>query len=75
MNELADLREVNLTHAAWRTSSYTAGNGNCVEVAPIPGTSGIAVRDSKNREYPAARFTGPAWATFAAAAGDGTLTS
>ncbi|GAA0933959.1 MULTISPECIES: DUF397 domain-containing protein [Streptomyces violaceusniger group] len=75
MNELADLREVDLTHAVWRTSSYTAGNGNCVEVTPIPGISGIAVRDSKNREYPAARFTEQAWAAFIAAAVDDTLTS
>jgi hypothetical protein len=35
-----------MTHQ-WRTSSFTAGNGNCVEVA-WPGAA-VAVRDTKNR--------------------------
>jgi hypothetical protein len=30
----------------WRTSRRSAGNGACVEVAPVNGQ--IAVRDSKN---------------------------
>jgi hypothetical protein len=30
----------------WRTSRRSAGNGACVEVAPVNGH--IAVRDSKN---------------------------
>ena len=33
---------------AWRTSSFSGGNGNgCVEVAPLP--DGVAVRDTKDR--------------------------
>jgi hypothetical protein len=33
---------------AWRTSSFSGGNGNgCVEVAPLPHT--VAVRDTKDR--------------------------
>jgi hypothetical protein len=36
-----------LTHAQWRKSSHSNGDGNeCVEVAVVSGA--IAVRDSKN---------------------------
>ena len=49
-----------LSHAEWRTSSYSGANGSCVEVAPVPGaasaavesTDTIAVRDSKDRRGP-----------------------
>ncbi len=35
------------SRAAWRTSSHSGANGNCIEVArPAPGV--IAVRDSKD---------------------------
>lgn len=30
----------------WRKSTFSAGNGDCVEVAPTPST--VFVRDSKN---------------------------
>lgn len=33
-------------HRAWRKSSYSDVNGNCVELAPTGG--GVAVRDSKD---------------------------
>ncbi|MCI0384040.1 DUF397 domain-containing protein [Streptomyces sp. CNQ085] len=56
----------------WRKSSHTAGDGNCVEVAEIPGTSGIAVRDSKNLGVPPARVSRPAWAAFLSAVARGT---
>ncbi|PWV52312.1 DUF397 domain-containing protein [Nocardiopsis sp. L17-MgMaSL7] len=32
----------------FRSSSYSGGNGNCVEVADL--TTGAAVRDTQNRE-------------------------
>ncbi|MEV8393041.1 MULTISPECIES: DUF397 domain-containing protein [unclassified Streptomyces] len=67
MNELADPYGVDLKGAAWRTSSYTAGDNRCVEVAPIPSTTGIAFRDTKDRAIPAARVSGGAWSVFVAA--------
>ncbi len=37
-----------LSHAAWRTSSYSGTNGSCVEVArDVPEV--VAVRDSRDR--------------------------
>jgi hypothetical protein len=47
---------------AWRTSSYSDGNGGqCVEVA---ADGGIMVRDTTNREDGTLAFTSEAWATF-----------
>lgn len=74
MNELADLYAVDLVDAAWQKSSYTANNGNCVEVAGIPSNTGIAVRDSKNVAIPAARVSSTAWTAFLAAVDEDTLT-
>jgi len=47
---------------AWRTSSYSAGHGGCVEVAPAP--DGVLVRDSKDRDGPALTVTITAWQAF-----------
>ena len=35
-----------LSKVVWRKSTYSSGNGQCVEVAAV--TAGFAVRDSKN---------------------------
>jgi hypothetical protein len=56
-------------------SSYTANNGNCVEVAGIPGGAGIAVRDSKNVDIPATRVSRRAWSAFLASVAEDTLTA
>jgi hypothetical protein len=48
----------------WRTASYSATNGNCVEVADAPGS--IAVRDTVNRAGTVIEFTASAWKAFAA---------
>jgi Domain of unknown function (DUF397) len=52
-----------LRRAQWRTSTYSGGNGSCVEVADnLPGV--VLVRDSKNRQGPQLTVTGPAWSAF-----------
>jgi Domain of unknown function (DUF397) len=49
----------------WRKSTYSGGEGNCVEVAPnVPGV--VAVRDSKDPGGPLLSFTPAAWKLFLA---------
>jgi hypothetical protein len=47
----------------WVKSSLSFANGNCVEVADIPG-GGIGVRDSKDTAGPILRFTPDEWSAF-----------
>jgi len=49
---------------AWRTSSYTGTNGNCVEVGGTAGT--VQVRDTKDRDGVALSIPGGVWASFTA---------
>jgi Domain of unknown function (DUF397) len=49
----------------WRKSSFSAQNGNCVQLAQLP-TGGVAVRDSKDPQGPMLRFTPTEWAAFSA---------
>ena len=52
--------------AAWRTSSHSEANGDCIEVArPAPGM--IAVRDSKDPGGSALAFPSVHWTAFTAA--------
>jgi hypothetical protein len=61
---------MDLTGAAWRTSSFSSGNGGaCVEVAIVPVAaegSGrlVALRDSKDPAGPALVFTPDEWRSF-----------
>jgi hypothetical protein len=63
---------VDLSGAAWRTSSYSGGNGGqCVEVAALLSTldcpaAVCAVRDSKDPEGPVLAFTPRQWRQFTA---------
>jgi hypothetical protein len=52
----------------WRKSTDSL-NGDCVEVAPLPG--GVAVRDSKNPDGPMLEFTHSEWRAFLAGANKG----
>jgi len=47
---------------AWRTSSYSGGSGNCVQVAPAPGR--VLVRDSEVPGGPALDIPARAWRAF-----------
>jgi hypothetical protein len=48
---------------SWVKSSYSARTGSCVEVARnLPGI--VAVRDSKNPDAPALRFSAEDWRRF-----------
>lgn len=50
---------------AWRKSSYSGGQGDCVEVADnVPGS--VAVRDSKDPGGGVLRFSREAWLAFVA---------
>ncbi|MEV7114085.1 DUF397 domain-containing protein [Streptomyces anulatus] len=52
-----------LAEAAWRTSSYSGGQGDCVEVAPnLPHL--VPVRDSTRPTGPAITFGRDAWRAF-----------
>jgi hypothetical protein len=53
----------------WRKSSYSGQGANCVEVAAL--RDGTAVRDSKDSEGPALRFTADAWRAFIGAVKSG----
>jgi hypothetical protein len=51
-----------LSRAAWRKSSYSTEQPNCVEVAM--GVGAVAVRDSKNVVGPVLAFPADAWHKF-----------
>ncbi|MBV7696611.1 DUF397 domain-containing protein [Streptomyces sp. TRM70350] len=50
---------------AWVKSSYSQGNGACVEIKS-PVLSAISVRDSKVTEGPVLAFPSTAWSAFVA---------
>jgi len=47
----------------WTKSSLSFSNGNCVEVASLPGDE-IGIRDSKDSAGPILRFTPGEWHAF-----------
>jgi len=59
------------TRAPWRTSGFSANQGQCVEVAPVPGS--VGVRDTKDRDRGHLTVTRTAWTGFAHAAARGDL--
>ncbi|MEV5318299.1 DUF397 domain-containing protein [Streptomyces sp. NPDC052687] len=58
------MREYDLTHARWRKSTHSDGNGgDCVEVADgVPGV--VPVRDSKVPDGPVILVGPAAWTAF-----------
>ena len=53
----------NASSLAWRKSSRSLGNGNCVETARLP-TGHRAVRDSKDKDGGVLLFTPDEWSVF-----------
>jgi len=59
----SDLYALDISHATWEKSSYSLGDGDCVEVAHLPGGA-VALRDSKNPDVAPLRFTSAEWNAF-----------
>jgi len=57
--------DAELLNAPWRKSTHSQGNGDCVEVASLPGPR-IAIRDSKDPAGSALVIAAGQWRTFLA---------
>lgn len=60
---LGNRRERPATGSLWVKSSLSYANGNCVEVAGLPGGE-IGVRNSRDSGGPVLRFTPDEWHAF-----------
>lgn len=58
-------RSVEVGDLQWRTARRSAGNGACVQVAPVAGA--ILIRDSKNQDGPVVPYPGNSWRIFVGA--------
>lgn len=58
-----------IAQGAWRKSSYSSDQANCVEVTTATSTtSTVGVRDTKDREGGHLTVTASAWAAFLSSA-------
>jgi hypothetical protein len=64
------IRSTELAGAAWRKSSHSNSQGQCVELAPLADGS-IAVRNSRHPEGPALVYTRAEISALLAGAKDG----
>ena len=58
------MNRIDLESAQWCKSSYSNGNGNCVEVAQCGAY--VAMRDSKQQSGPVLTSTAEGWRAFIA---------
>ena len=58
--------------SAWRKSSFSTHNGNCVEVSGVSGEM-VRVRDSKNPGGGVLNFTTAEWDSFIGGVREGVL--
>ncbi|WP_327107000.1 DUF397 domain-containing protein [Nonomuraea glycinis] len=56
-------KDLDLSRAAWRTSSFSGANGQCVQIAFVDGDR-VAVRDSKAPQGSVLIFTADEWSAF-----------
>ncbi|MFJ7195795.1 MULTISPECIES: DUF397 domain-containing protein [unclassified Streptomyces] len=62
------------TQLTWHKSSYSSGNGQCLEVGD--GAQGVApVRDSKSAQGPLLSFHKDSWSTFVTAVKSGAFSA
>ena len=54
------------SRAGWRTSSYSGGNGDCVQVACLVPHA-VSVRDSRDPGGPGLAFAAGPWKAFTGA--------
>ena len=60
------MNRTDLSGVLWRKSSYSNGQANCVEIAPLRGRrTTVVVRDSKAPGGSALMFSAQAWQKFA----------
>lgn len=59
----AELYSIDPGTLDWRKSSFTANNGQCVELSALPD-GGVAMRDSKNPTGPHLCYTSGEWDAF-----------
>jgi hypothetical protein len=57
----------------WRKARRSMNNGNCAEVAAVPGI--VAMRDSKDPQGPILRYSISSWIPFVAAVRNGKFDS
>jgi hypothetical protein len=58
-----DTGAAELRGLAWKKSSASTANGDCIEVACFPA-GGVAVRDSKDKDGAVLRFNHDSWQQF-----------
>ena len=59
------LTDLEVRDLQWRKARRSAGNGACVEVAPVNGQ--IAIRDSKDPNGSRLQYSSRSWRVFVAA--------